>query len=153
AFYSVWKKSVKVGMRYYNERSRAQGEVLDDEVYQEVCDEEETIEDLSDIIIVVSSEWDTELDRVINQERAEAVAMEPEIEDLAPDTGNTFGLIEDSESEDEPLINRKRCRKNYNFELYVKYSIQIKIYLIIGEDSSSQMYCPTPASLIIASWK
>ncbi|KAF9895827.1 hypothetical protein BX616_008742, partial [Lobosporangium transversale] len=68
----------------------------DERHYQEINDEQETIEDISEEIRLDSSEWDLELDRVVNQEQAGAVIMESEIEDLAPDTGNMFGLVEDS---------------------------------------------------------
>ncbi|KAF9897402.1 hypothetical protein BX616_005664, partial [Lobosporangium transversale] len=83
------------------------------EVYQEVFDEEEITEDFGDMIIVDSSEWDTELDRVINQEHIEAVILEPEVVDLCQGIGSVFNFEEECESEEERLVdNRKRFRKN-----------------------------------------
>ncbi|KAF9914547.1 hypothetical protein BX616_008064 [Lobosporangium transversale] len=75
-FYSVWKNLVRIGMRYYKERSWVQEEIAE-EVYQEVFDEEEPIVDLNDTFKVDISKWDAELLRVVNQEQAEAVILGP----------------------------------------------------------------------------
>ncbi|KAF9907832.1 hypothetical protein BX616_000316 [Lobosporangium transversale] len=82
-------------------------------IRQMIFDEEETIENFDDIILIDSGEWDMGLLRMVSQEQAEAVTLGPEIVvDLMPDTRSMFDMVEDSESEDVPLINRKRSRKN-----------------------------------------
>ncbi|KAF8964615.1 hypothetical protein BGZ46_000746, partial [Entomortierella lignicola] len=90
-------ESVKIGMRYYNDRGRIEGDPLNEEVYEEVAEEHnDIVEVIGENILVGENEWDIELNDVMKNLIQQTEIAEDVVEN-----------VEDEDTEDECIDNRK----------------------------------------------